>query len=57
MWAHKYTIVGTALSPVLTVDMQAVGLDDSQVLFSPSIDTDELKLGSSTAVAVYLDSL
>lgn len=57
MWAYKYTIVGTALSPVLTVDMQAVGLDDSQVLFSPSIGTDELKLGSSTAVAVYLDSL
>ena len=40
MWAHKYTIVGTALSPVLTVDVQAVGFDESQVLFLPSIGTD-----------------
>lgn len=29
VWAHKYTIVGTALSPVLTVDMQVVALGDS----------------------------
>lgn len=40
MWARKYTIVGTALSPVLTVDVQAVGFDESQVLFLPSIGTD-----------------
>lgn len=31
----NYTVAGTALSPTLTVDMPAIGLDDSQALFSP----------------------
>ena len=31
----KYTVVGTALSPALTVGMPAIGLGDSHVLFSP----------------------
>ena len=31
----KYTIVGTALSPALTVGMLAIGPGDSQALFSP----------------------
>ena len=30
----KYTVVGTALSPALTVGMPAVGPGDCQVLFS-----------------------
>ena len=32
----KYTVVGTALGPALSVGMQAIGLVDSPALFSPS---------------------
>ena len=31
----KYTVVGSALGPTLTVGMLAIGAGDSQVLFSP----------------------
>ena len=34
-WLTNYTIVGTALSPTLTVGMPAIGPSVSQELFSP----------------------
>lgn len=32
--AYKVTVVGTVLSPILTVDMPAIGPGDSQILLS-----------------------
>lgn len=34
VWLTKYTVVGTVLSPILTVDMPEIGPGDSQILFS-----------------------
>ena len=36
VWLTKYTVVGTILNPILTVDMPAIGPGDSQKLFSRS---------------------
>lgn len=36
VWLTKYTVVGTVLNPILTVDIPAIGPGDSQKLFSRS---------------------
>ena len=50
----KYPIIGTALSPTLTMGMLTIGPGDSEVLFSPATDADPLRSGPRTVVIIYV---
>ena len=54
----KYTVVGTALGPTLTVGMLAVGPGNSQVFFFPQATSiDSPRSVPRTAVVMHLDPL